>query len=191
MQVELITRAAPFSELGFYLFAAAVIAAAVSAVTLADARRTALAYFSLSAALGALIWLLSAPAPAVALVVLGALVAALYWRTAVSAPRLTVVEPSMEDGPNRPVAIFITLCLTLILMPTWINSIWKSHVMTPLDDVTAGITTLAASEYLPLILAVGILALFVALVIFSARAAAPPRTGNSAHKAIRETESAS
>ncbi|HSG98695.1 MAG TPA: hypothetical protein VLB27_01510 [candidate division Zixibacteria bacterium] len=169
----MITHPAPFSELGFYLLAAAIVAAAVSAVTLADARRTALAYFSLSAALGALVWLLSAPAPAVALLTLGALVAALYWRTAINAPRLTVVEPSMEDGPNRPVAVFITLCLTLILMPTWINSVWKSHVMTPLVDVTAGITALAVGEFLPLILAVGVLALFVALVIFSVRAAAP------------------
>ena len=135
MPVEMISQSSHLGPVAFYVLVGLIIAAAVGAVTISDARRTAFSFVCLSVLLAVALTFEVSPVTGLAAIIPGLVVGALYWRSETGSANLPVADPEMEDGPNRPVALFIALSLLLILTPVWINSMWKGHAVTALEHI--------------------------------------------------------
>lgn len=119
----------------FFIFAAVIVASALTAVTVADARRQALSFFFFSMALGSLIYLEAGVVPALFVALLGIACVAFFWGKLSSSDKArnkAEVGVAVEEGPNRPVAFFLTLCLAMVLTPIWGHSIWRGHQVEPI-----------------------------------------------------------
>lgn len=160
----------------FFVFATVIVSSALAAVTVADAQRRSLAFFLFALATAGMIYLESGPLPALSLALLGVVSVLLFWRKASQSDRTGVEHANavaVEEGPNRPVAFFITLCFVMVMTPIWGYSIWRGHQVESETETTRALLSALTGENVALLIALLTLLLIVCAALLSLRQRAP------------------
>ncbi len=133
------------SEIGFFVFAALLISTAVSAVTISDLRKAALAFFLLNLVLASFFLIESSGILALVQFSLGATVSVFLLRKFSESEKTTGV--SMVRSPNGMIGLFILICFTMIVTPVWMYSVWISQPGDAPAQLSEALIELAGGDY--------------------------------------------
>lgn len=180
------------SGIPFFAFAAVLVAAGIASVTVADARRRALSFFLFTLTLGGVMFLEAGPAPGLAMALLGLVSALFFWRKSSQTNPTSAKQKNhiaVEEGPNRPVAFFITLCLIMVLTPIWGYSIWRGHQVDELSTTTPALWTSLTGANVALTLAIVTLAIVIVVSLSALKAAIPAAQSSNENQSQADVSS--
>lgn len=150
------------SELSFFVFAALLISSAVSAVTITDLRKAALAFFLLNLVLASFFLIEGSGILALVQFLLGVTVSVFLLSKFSDSEKSTGV--SMVRSPNGMIGLFILICFTMIVTPVWMYSIWSFQPGDAPAELSQALIELAVGDYALTIVSV---LLMLALVVIS------------------------